>query len=286
MLADVQESHFNKILHLIQIGHTQEAIKLGQEYIRSYPQDSEGYGILGKIHLQIGNHKEALYWAKEALTMDPNSFLGWQVKVTAYYDAKDWKNFDKVIAQALAVYPEEGFYFFLKANKLNTDGKLKQALEYFEKAAELESYNALFIAACSYTHALLRQREKSVDYEKQALQLEVENDAVFLYLGWAAQKRGEYDLAIEYVTNAVKLDPEDKQIRQEYLSMLQHKYKIYRILNLPAKLKRTHLLLIWIIGWILFKPLVVLFLILYALSHLGTKLLVHIKIFGWTFRKV
>ncbi|MFF2447897.1 tetratricopeptide repeat protein [Neobacillus sp. NPDC058068] len=42
------------------------------------------------------------------------------------------------------------------------------------------------------------------------------------YLAWAAQERGDLDQAIEYVTNAVRLDPNDQQIRQEYLSIQEH----------------------------------------------------------------
>lgn len=40
-----------------------------------------------------------------------------------------------------------------------------------------------------------------------------------------------------------------------------------------------------IVAWIVFKPFALVFIWLYILSHRMTQLLVHVKVFGWTFRK-
>lgn len=108
---------------------------------------------------------------------------------------------------------------------------------------------------------------------------------MFLYLGWVAKERGEYEKAIEYLTNAVKLNPYDKSNREKYMAMLQNKYKICRFVNWPAKLLAWQALLIWIVGWLFFKPLIIIFIVLYVISHWTTKLIIHVKIFGWNFRR-
>lgn len=285
MEESVQITHFNKVIHLMEMNRFNDAIKEIEGYIQLYPQDSDGYGMLGKIYLSKNDYKKALHWANEAIKIDPDSYLGWQVKVGACYQGEDWKNFDHTIKSALEIYPEESYYYFLDGNRLNQKGKYKESQAVFEKAVELEPYNALYIANLAYTYALLHDFERAIACEKSALALEVESDTVFLYLGWAAGRRGDYEQAIEYLTNAVRLDPQDEQVRKEYLLMLQNKYKIYRFFTFPSRLKTWQWLIMWFVGWIIFKPLLVLFIILYVLSHWTTKLIVHVKVFGWSFNR-
>lgn len=67
MHEETNHLQFNKIVHLMQIGYYEDAIKMAQEYIRTNPHDADGYGILGKINLRQGRYQEALHWAQEAL---------------------------------------------------------------------------------------------------------------------------------------------------------------------------------------------------------------------------
>jgi hypothetical protein len=55
--------------------------------------------------------------------------------------------------------------------------------------------------------------------------------------------------------------------------------------NLLKKLKPWQVLLCWIVLWIVFRPLVILFIILYVATHRITRLLVHVKVFGWKRRR-
>ena len=84
---------------------------------------------------------------------------------------------------------------------------------------------------------------------------------------------------------AVRLHPDDKQFQDEYLEALQHNHKLFRLFLGPMrvlrKLKPWQLFASWILAWILFKPLVLLFILLYAAAHWLTKAIVHVRVFGF-----
>lgn len=111
---------------------------------------------------------------------------------------------------------------------------------------------------------LLRNFSESKMLANKALRLEVESDLVYLYLAWSAERRNDYDDYLLLLKNAIRLDPDDKQIRQEFLEGLQKNYKFYRIMLMPRNLMKK--MKPWQIHWV-------------------TKLLVHVKVFGWTRRR-
>ncbi|WP_201450655.1 hypothetical protein [Paenibacillus sp. An7] len=52
------------------------------------------------------------------------------------------------------------------------------------------------------------------------------------------------------------------------------------------KMKTWQILLTWVVAVLLLKPLLILFLVLYVLSHWVTKAIVHVKVFGWRRRGI
>ncbi|MDG0793629.1 hypothetical protein OMP38_24460 [Cohnella ginsengisoli] len=108
---------------------------------------------------------------------------------------------------------------------------------------------------------------------------------MLLHLAWAARTRGDFKLDETYMKSAVRLNPDDKQFQDEYLEALQRAHPMYRIFAVPDKYLRAmtpwQILFCWVALWTIFKPLVLLFILLYVVSKWGTKALVHVRIFGW-----
>jgi tetratricopeptide (TPR) repeat protein len=282
--VEIQYSHFDRIVQLLDWNRYKEAIKEGENYIRTYPDDPEGFAILGKIYVQVDKFNQAIRLVQEALQKDPENPLAWEVSAEAYYTKKDWKSAKKVIQEALVLFPENSFYHFLEGNIYNRSGNFKQAKLCFEKAIELYPDNAIYLANYSYVLSLLGYDVGSHEIEKQALRLAPEDSMVFLYLGWAAEHRGDLKKALQFFEEAVRINPESPQMRKEYLEVLQKQYTLYRILLLPSKLftkfKPGIALLIWIGACLIFKPLLFVFIALYVVTHWMTRLIVNIKVFG------
>ncbi len=194
------------------------------------------------------------------------------------------------IQEALTLFPDDAFYYFLKGNIYNKNGEYEEAKESFLIALKLEPSNALYLASYSYVESILGNQEIALQAEKQALQLDSESSMVFLYVAWAADQRGDYAQALSYLENAVRLEPNNQQLRVEYLEILQKQFKVYQWLLVPSrmlnKVKPAMVFIIWFVVWMLFKPLVVVFIILYVAAHWITKMIVNVKVFGRLFVKV
>ncbi|GKU76271.1 hypothetical protein L3i20_v206680 [Paenibacillus sp. L3-i20] len=103
------------------------------------------------------------------------------------------------------------------------------------------------------------------------------------------EQRNDYDEQLHMLKNAILLDPTNKQIRTEYLEALQKSYTFYQIVLAPTtilkRLKPWQILIGWFANFLLAKPFLIVFVVLYILTHWVTKLLVHLKVFGWTFKR-
>lgn len=279
------ELRYAKIYKLLEWKRYLEAKEEARALISETPEDPNAYAVLAQVSLRMEQYDEASRWSSEALRHDPESRIGWFVRTVTMYETNDWKSLDACLAEVHRIDPEEPFYHFLRANTYNRRRQFAAAKEELLTALKLDSENALFIATLSYTEALLGNAAASRDLARKALLLEVESDHVYLYLGWAAEHRNDSDDQLLMLKNAIQLDPTNKQIREDYLASLQKNYFIYRILLVPInalkKLKPWQILLIWIGIAIFFRPFIFLFLILYVVTHWVTKLLVHVKVFGW-----
>lgn len=276
---------YSKINQLMEWKRFKEALEEAMALLREEPEDANAYALLGQICLRLDKREEALHWSQEALRREPEHPLAWFVRTAAYYESENWKALDEALDNAQRVDPYEPQYYFLRANVCNRRNKYAEARDLLLTGLRFSPQNALFLATLSYAEALLGNRNASKAYAAEALRQDVESDHVFLYLGWAAERRNDYDDQLLMLKNAIRLDPENKQIREAYLESLQKSYKFYRILLAPTnvlkRLKPWQILLGWFAAVLLFRPLIIVFLILYVLTYWATKWLVHVKVFGW-----
>jgi tetratricopeptide (TPR) repeat protein len=273
----------DKIVQLISWGRHKEAIKEAEELLREEPEDADLLALLSVAYRSVDDDK-ALYFSSEALRRDPEHEDAWRSRLFTYYDQEDWKKFSSTLDEVLRIFPHKSYpYFMLGQYQLKT-GKFTDAIANLEQAIEIYP-EAIYYAVYSYALALVGKDRVSAEAEQTALRMDPEDSSVLMNAAWSADKRGEYDKAIQYMGSAIRLDPDNEQVRKEYLEVLQKRYWFYRVLlwpNVFRKFKAWQILVLWFVCWIIFRPLVVLFIILYIASYWVSKALVHIKVFGWT----
>lgn len=273
------------VLQLMEWKRYKEALVEVEQVLALNPEDPDLLALVANIHFLMNEYEKALYWSTEALQRDPNQELAWYVRVGVYYETGNDKAFNQALPEAMRIDPYEPHYYFLKANKLNKKGKFKESREQMLHALELRPDSQLYLAMMSYIEALLGNIAESSRLDRQAIQYDAEMPYVLLYLAWSAGHRGDYKLKETYMRNAVRLNPEDKQIQDEYLEALQHSHKLFRMFLWPSKMinkmQKWHIIVAWIVVWILFRPLIILFILLYVLTHWVTKGIVHVRVFGW-----
>ncbi|MBP3964083.1 tetratricopeptide repeat protein [Paenibacillus lignilyticus] len=280
---------YSAVYQLIAWKRYKEALVETEKLLRDDPHDPDPYAIYAQIFTFMGEYEKAQHWAKEALSRDPEHHLGWYVRVSVYYETGNEKAFEKALQEALRINPYESHYYYLAANQLNKKGKFKEAKIQIVTALELDAENPQYLAVLSYIEALLGEAVESRRLDREAIRYGAEEPVVLMYLAWAAASRNEYKLQETYMRSAIRLNPDEKQYQDEYLESLRHHYFLYRICMWPNKLLRKmkpwQILLLWIGSWILFKPLVVVFIVLHILAHWSTRAIVHISVFGWRRRR-
>ncbi|KOR89443.1 tetratricopeptide repeat protein [Paenibacillus solani] len=281
---------YAKAQQLIEWRRYKEALQEAEQLLRQEPEDPDVFALISQIHLFMNEYDKALYWSNQALSREPEQQLAWFVRVSVYYATDKDRAFQEAVQEALRIDPYEPHYYYLQANMYNTKGRPNQAKTAISHALELRPESPLYLALLSYTEALLRNYEDSASLERVALNNNMESCEVYFFLGMAAGQRGEYKLKETYMRNAVRLDPDDKQYQNEYLEALQHNQILFKIILWPIKflrkMKAWQILLTWMVAVLLFRPLVILFIVLYVLSHWVTKAIVHVKVFGWGRRGV
>ncbi|WP_172196853.1 tetratricopeptide repeat protein [Saccharibacillus qingshengii] len=269
---------------LIDWGRYKDALAEAGNWLREEPETPEPYNALALAYVHTEEYDRALACTDQALRLSPDDEDGWFLRAVVYYSTQDWAQMKEAAQEGLRINPYRAHLHYLLANMYNKQGKFEQAYPSIAQALDIDTQNGLYHALYSYVLANLRRFDDSRAAAETALQNDVERPQTFLYLGWAADRRGDAKTAKTMMEQAIRLNPDDEQTRTEYMEALQKNYWFYRIFTLPVffrRFKPWQLVLTWIIASILFRPLIILLVILYMLSFMLSKAFVHVQVYGW-----
>ncbi|WP_322924162.1 tetratricopeptide repeat protein [Paenibacillus campi] len=262
----------------------EEALRETGEWLREAPETPAPYNALATIYMNMEKYEQALDSTAQALRIEPDNEDAWVLRAFVYYDQRNWTLMQQAVEEGLRINPYRAHLYYLLSNMYNMQGKFQQAQEQIKEALRFVPRSGVYLALYSYVLANLGNKQASQDVALEALQADLEHAQTFMYLGWAAQQRGDAKTAKQMMEQAIRLEPNNEQIRTEYIEALQKGYWFYRIFTLPLflrKLKGWQLLLIWMGAWILFRPLLIVLIVLYIISHLLSKTFVHLQVYGW-----
>lgn len=139
---------------------------------------------------------------------------------------KRWKDAEEALdkAESLSPKPDDKSYVeFLRGSTYERQKKYDQAEEEFQKVLTVDPHSAVVLNYLGYMNADRGVRlEESLDYIKQAVNLDPSNGAYLDSLGWAYFKLGKYDLAEANLTKASAHMASDPTV-QEHLGDLYQK---------------------------------------------------------------
>jgi len=274
----------NRILGLLEEGKFNTALKDAKTYIQEEPDNSFGYALLARIYFEKDEYKQAVRWSSESLSREPIYYLAWDMRIRSLMELEQYKAANQTADEAIEHFPDEDSFFFLKGVIEKNLNHIKKAVGYLETAFGMEPDQPMYAAHYSHALALSGKKELSERVEEAAIEMNADDATIYLLLGWASEARGDYARALELIEHAVRLVPDDKELRDEYIEMLQKQYKVLRFFMAPYKLLERLpgfvQFFILVVTWLAFRPLILLFLLFYVLMHWGTKLIVNKKVFG------
>lgn len=202
---DSEKRH--QISHYYSAGKHEELVKLAEEFLKSYPNDSEVLLKLGASKAILGDFEVAKAKFEKVIELEPNSAapynnLGTLFKlkndipnaINHYYKAldNDQNHFDSV----------KNLAFCLQIN-----GDEEKALKYFKKALELKNDNYELLSHVGSIFSKSNNPEEAEKYFRKALEIKPNYNPAINNLANLFYHKRNFEEAIELYEKAIENDP-------------------------------------------------------------------------------
>ena len=152
----------------------------------------------------------------------------------------------RILTLSLLLYTDgSALEFFSIGSQLELEGKINEAIEYYQKAQELEP-NAIEIYV-SLTSALYMQQrfDEGIGYMEQALAIEPDNVRLYQILALGHVGKRDFAQAIEYYEKASAIDPGNQELYIAIATLLEASKEIKKAIGvlerMPVELKTAEI---------------------------------------------
>ena len=256
--ANIYEYWFNKFQDSKDID--QQALKVGNAFVETYPDNQLGYLILASYYLKRDDFQNSKVMSKKALEYDHTNYGAWQYLVLSEAPLLETDSLMKHAVEALQYYPNQPvFYWFAGVShalkkmdneaidyfergrkyvidkKLLADfdsylgdlyhsvGEVEKAFEAYDRVLRVEPNNALVLNNYAYYLSLRKERlDEAKTMAQHAVDLEPDNEIYLDTYAWVLFQKEEYAAAEAQMSKAVKLLKQpDKTYYEHYSSILE-----------------------------------------------------------------
>ncbi|UCD05953.1 MAG: tetratricopeptide repeat protein [candidate division WOR-3 bacterium] len=154
----------------------------------------------------------------------------------------------RILTLALFLYSGDGAYeLFSIGNQLEMEGRLEEAMEYYERAHELEPASAEIIVSLASVLYQVQRFDEGIAYLHTALEIEPENLRLYQMLALGYVGKRQLNEAIKYYKMALKLAPENEDIYLAISTLFEANRNLSEAIssleNMPENMKTADILL-------------------------------------------
>ncbi|WP_459502413.1 tetratricopeptide repeat protein [Bacillus sp. C1] len=222
------EDNFRRIYYLLKLGDVERAKEEAEFMVREDPEDIYGYLSLSYVYF-YGLHAIdiASEYIDEALQLDHLNEFVLLAGLDIFTAQSNWIRLREIAEIGIRNYPEEAPYYFYMGEAIRHLEGMKDVLVYLEKAMELDPENEMYVGR--YAYIILKyspkRKEEGLMAEKRALELNPENIANLFYFASIAKEKGNFKKARMLAETAMKLAPNDEDVRGIYKDTIVTKNK-------------------------------------------------------------
>jgi tetratricopeptide (TPR) repeat protein len=205
-----------------------------QSFKRAYQLDSTNvYAIsyLTDFYMEKKDGNNSLYYLSRAFTLMEIP-LEKKISTLLYVlnNKEDYKNHplqvEKLIRQLLILYPDVVDVKLLSYDYFSKSGQLTTAYEILQDILEIKKDNYDFWREIVYNASFLLKYDDVVKYSREALNVFPNKKEMSLFLGVGEYQKGEYDSALETLTEAYN-DTIEPQLRFQFIMFIaEANYKL------------------------------------------------------------
>lgn len=246
-----------------------QALPLAEELLEVDNFRTGALDLLGRIYYEKKDYQKAADNFRRITEEEPDSRFGWLYLALSLNQLKQYEKSIGALQRALSILPDDPAILGMYGSTLDAAGKSREAIEPLEKARRLDpdDINHISTLAAIFDKLKLYQKSDSL-YEvalqqfpnsallknnyayslavrgielerakrlcEEALEEEPENGAYLDTMGWIYYQLGQYDLALDYVSRALKT-------RDESAELYEHLGDIYLKLGNREKANESYL---------------------------------------------
>ena len=241
----------------------EQALRCGQAFSETHPDDKIGYLILGSYYIVTENASLARTYYKKSLAIDSTDFLSWQnliisesrlneneavrdhaVKALKYYPMQPVFYWYAGVSNAVLKDNENAISYLEKGRRYTTDklqmanfdaflgdlyheqGEEAKAFEAYERTLRNDPNNVLVLNNYAYYLAVKGQDlDKALEMSAKAIAAEPDNPTYLDTHAWVLYMKGDYKEAEKHMSKAMKLLKEPDATYTKHYEAIKSKLK-------------------------------------------------------------
>lgn len=197
-----------------------------------HPDDAKGFAASGDLLYYAGDKTKALEKYQKALKLEDTVFLVWEQVLRIQLESKDYNGLRKTSEEALDLFPNKAFVYYMNGVALNELDRHEDALDALEQAKRTVGNNGKLLFDIHIRRGLvyniLKQNDKSNAAFEDALKLNPKAPEALSSYAYTLALRGEtLDKAKSMAKQATDLAPNNPQYLATY-GWVMYKAKDYK----------------------------------------------------------
>ena len=144
---------------------------------------------------------------------DGEDLVDFSLAAQLFVEAKDWGQAVRLWARCIDIDNGDPALYYQLADALFGDGKYLAAIHYCEQGLDLDEHGTQdFSFMLGRCHAMLDRYAEAIDWYKVSLTRE-DHPVTHSNMGMAYQAQGDFQRAFQEISEALRLDPQDKNAR-------------------------------------------------------------------------
>ncbi len=205
-------------------GDVRTAIRILDRADRLTPNNVPVQFQLGELHLKSHDTLKARRYFERCVVLKPDFADGWAQLIDLLMKQGDRAASDRALAAALANCPNSPWLHMERGRRLNTDGRLTEAIKELQESIRLRPNEGVAYVDLARVYFQLNRVDDGVAQLRKSLQVEPENPYALSTLTFRSIKAGDKAGAREWMSH-VRLQPRiSPEMRSVLLKAFQQQF--------------------------------------------------------------